>query len=736
MTSALDLLMDSDSTAETTTLLESNGICTIDSRTRTIFVPPEIVVGAVQSDKNAERIKFSCPKIVGDNLDLSKFSIRINFENVSSVDPDISIKDQYICEDASINEANITFSWVIGKNAARYMGTIRFIVCAVKTDSDSNISIEWNTTVAQIPVLEGIEVDQPSLDENNKDIINQLLAITKTASDEAVKNVNSAKEQAITDIQNVLQPDKTLTVEGGIADAKATGNAISSLREDIGSIAVIGFQYLNPSDAEQRKFYSGYGNISETSDGNYFLYPIFSLPKGKYYLTNVSEAFTYFEDGTQLAGYYGYDKKTSTLELSETTKIAITGYKPASESYIALSNVEVSSDVYGVISIVIIGDDISKRTSTLENKTSDLENRHIVTVGNGKDFQTIKSAVESITDSSKQNVYDIYIDDGIYEEYAITLPDYVNLIGASGNREKCVIKGELPDSASETEITTNNTINLMDSNVLENLTITAKNLRYPIHSESGGTHTNWVQILNNCHVEHFGNTSPNNKWTSYHAWGEGASSGAYAEFNNCTFKSLAEPWYVHDFAYLPDIPRPYHHILNNCQIINTTVSNIASWLSTVKIDNTKNSDIINAVDFNNCNFYNGEIAINDVCTINVSIHGGNNAAIRFENDCPDTDYTHIKTYVGEVGITRNTVLKYADGINLVKKATASTPTEMIAGIAMQDCELNSLVKIIKGTYVNKTGNVGTKVYCDDNGQLTDTGTNVIGICYGEFSLIN
>lgn len=83
--------------------------------TRTIFVPPEIVVGAVQSDKNAERIKFSCPKIVGDNLDLSKFSIRINFENVSGVDPDISIKDQYICEDASINGDNITFSWVIGK---------------------------------------------------------------------------------------------------------------------------------------------------------------------------------------------------------------------------------------------------------------------------------------------------------------------------------------------------------------------------------------------------------------------------------------------------------------------------------------------------------------------------------------------------------------------------------------------------------------------------------------------
>lgn len=285
MTSALDLLMDSDSTAETTTLLESNGICTIDSRTRTIFVPPEIVVGAVQSDKNAERIKFSCPKIVGDNLDLSKFSIRINFENVSSVDPDISIKDQYICEDASINEANITFSWVIGKNAARYMGTIRFIVCAVKTDSDSNISIEWNTTVAQIPVLEGIEVDQPSLDENNKDIINQLLAITKTASDEAVKNVNSAKEQAITDIQNVLQPDKTLTVEGGIADAKATGNAISSLREDLADVRIKYTNLFNINPNMQDVTISdGYGtvyvneNYIDVEEGKtYFIYVKFKI---------------------------------------------------------------------------------------------------------------------------------------------------------------------------------------------------------------------------------------------------------------------------------------------------------------------------------------------------------------------------------------------------------------------------------------------------------------------------
>lgn len=234
MATALDLLM---STKEDVNLLsEESDICTIDAKTRIIFVPSTIVVGGVQSDKNAERIKFSCPKIVGDNLDLSKFSVRINFENVSSVDFNVSIKDQYICDDVAVDGENVTFSWLIGRNAARYMGTVRFIVCAVKTDSDSNISVEWNTAIAEVPVLEGIEIDQPQIGQEEKDVINQLLELTKNTSAEAVQNVNSAKEQAIKDIQSVSQPDTTLTIEGGLAEAKATGEAIGSLKEDLDNV--------------------------------------------------------------------------------------------------------------------------------------------------------------------------------------------------------------------------------------------------------------------------------------------------------------------------------------------------------------------------------------------------------------------------------------------------------------------------------------------------------------------
>ena len=266
MATALDLLM---STKEDVNLLsEESDICTIDAKTRAIFVPSTIVVGGVQSDKNAERIKFSCPKIVGDNLDLSKFSVRINFENVSSVDFNVSIKDQYICDDVAVDGENVTFSWLIGRNAARYMGTVRFIVCAVKTDSDSNISVEWNTAIAEVPVLEGIEIDQPQIGEQEKDIINQLLELTKNTSAEAVQNVNSAKEQAIKDIQSVSQPDTTLTIEGGLAEAKATGEAIDSLKEDLVNITN-GVKPIHKNIVWQNGYIDNNGIVKKSSLSKY-----------------------------------------------------------------------------------------------------------------------------------------------------------------------------------------------------------------------------------------------------------------------------------------------------------------------------------------------------------------------------------------------------------------------------------------------------------------------------------
>ena len=111
-------------------------------------------------------------------------------------------------------------------------------------------------------------------------------------------------------------------------------------------------------------------------------------------------------------------------------------------------------------------------------------------VGNKMDFSTIKEATTYISDSSKEKEYNIYIEKGTYNESSITLPDYVNLIGLSNEKESVWVKGELPDNALDTEITPNSTINISMNNKFKNITVSAKNLRYSVHDESNNKQKN------------------------------------------------------------------------------------------------------------------------------------------------------------------------------------------------------------------------------------------------------
>ena len=60
--------------------------CSIDSNTREIIFLDDSECFGVEFDKNIQRIEFSCPKIVGDNLDLIKCICRINYKEL----PDVS----------------------------------------------------------------------------------------------------------------------------------------------------------------------------------------------------------------------------------------------------------------------------------------------------------------------------------------------------------------------------------------------------------------------------------------------------------------------------------------------------------------------------------------------------------------------------------------------------------------------------------------------------------------------
>ena len=147
---------------------EEAEICTIDNDLRTITIPSSLQTVGVESDEDVRRLNFQMPKQYGE-VDLSEFNIRINFMNANNSG------DVYAVTDKAVSGDNITFSWLVGRNALAYRGNIRFIVCLKKTDAEGVVQQEFNTTVAQLTVLEGLETTEAVVAEN-PDIIEQILA--------------------------------------------------------------------------------------------------------------------------------------------------------------------------------------------------------------------------------------------------------------------------------------------------------------------------------------------------------------------------------------------------------------------------------------------------------------------------------------------------------------------------------------------------------------------------------
>lgn len=171
--------------------------CIIDPETRTISIPTTYWLLGVESDEKVERLYFQCPKIVGDNIDLSQLQIRINYQNASAQ------KDQYIVDDVAQAGDNITFSWLLSRKVTAYRGSVQFIVCAVKVNDDATITNEWNTTLAQAQVLQGLEVDTPEPSEEQSDVIAQLMQMVQNTSAQAVQAVQAAEQTAIENISEL-----------------------------------------------------------------------------------------------------------------------------------------------------------------------------------------------------------------------------------------------------------------------------------------------------------------------------------------------------------------------------------------------------------------------------------------------------------------------------------------------------------------------------------------------------
>lgn len=196
MTEAEKLLQETKSAVVAETQTED--ICVIDSDMRIIDIPEQFKVLGVESDKDVRAMQFRIPKTY-KGTDLSAFAISVNYQNARGT------KGRYIVTDKKVSGDQIEFSWTVGKTATVYRGDTRFIVCMRLTGSDGVIEKEFNTTLATMTVLEGLEVDNPVIEQEEKDIIAQLLQIVDDKSKEAVQAVTEEGTKQIKAVQAAAQ---------------------------------------------------------------------------------------------------------------------------------------------------------------------------------------------------------------------------------------------------------------------------------------------------------------------------------------------------------------------------------------------------------------------------------------------------------------------------------------------------------------------------------------------------
>lgn len=233
-------------------------VCVIDEETRTINVPPGESLFGVTGDKDVERKYFQCPKIVGDNIDLSQHQIYIAYvftsTQNSTVFPSVGIV-KYHCEDVKVSGDNITFSWKLSGNVLATPGFIAFKVMAAKNEG-SNLKTKWNTAPAFGTVLITVP-DGEEIAEEYPDIINQLFEemekVQEIATPEAMKGYVEAymQEHPVTGGMTEEQEKQLDQNTQDVADLKSANSQLFDIDENI------------PPSYEIITLYDGTGSESE-----------------------------------------------------------------------------------------------------------------------------------------------------------------------------------------------------------------------------------------------------------------------------------------------------------------------------------------------------------------------------------------------------------------------------------------------------------------------------------------
>lgn len=163
---------------------DENNKIVINNDLRTMSIPSDMILG-VESDDSVNKLNFQMPRFYCET-DLSEFNIYVNYANGRT-------NDAYIVFNKTVNEDSIDFTWVVSRTAVATKGTTKFIICLKKSDDSGNIIKEFNTTVHELTVLEGLETVSQDISEYS-DTIEQLLTRINTLNDTAEEVLKTANK--------------------------------------------------------------------------------------------------------------------------------------------------------------------------------------------------------------------------------------------------------------------------------------------------------------------------------------------------------------------------------------------------------------------------------------------------------------------------------------------------------------------------------------------------------------
>ena len=210
----------------------------IDPSTRKITIPKSEQLFGVYGEGNIERKYFKCPKIVGDNVDLSDCYIFVNYYTAKG------LPGKYTAKDVKVDGENITFSWELKQHIfdANEDTSIYF---AVEAKNKDKVEV-FRTSPATGKAKETIDTDT-EIEETHADVILDLISRVDTlekkpiSEEQIEKSVKSYLEKNPIEETDPTVPEwakeeekPTYTAEevGALPDTTEIPKNLSDLQDD------------------------------------------------------------------------------------------------------------------------------------------------------------------------------------------------------------------------------------------------------------------------------------------------------------------------------------------------------------------------------------------------------------------------------------------------------------------------------------------------------------------------